>query len=83
MIEREFLAAIAADPADDGLKLVYADWLDDRGDRRGQIIRLSVELRRLTHMYQPGLHVSADWEELLLIQVERESSPLRGKPRPF
>lgn len=42
-----FLAAIAAAPLDALPKLVYADWLDDRGDPRGRLVRLSHELRFL------------------------------------
>jgi uncharacterized protein (TIGR02996 family) len=40
MTEEAFLRAIAADPADDGNRLVYADWLEERGDVRGEYIRL-------------------------------------------
>lgn len=44
VVDQNFLASIQAAPDDDTLKLVYADWLDEQGDPRGQIIRLSVEL---------------------------------------
>lgn len=40
-----FLAAIAADPHDRLPRLVYADWLDERGDARGELIRLEEETR--------------------------------------
>jgi uncharacterized protein (TIGR02996 family) len=36
------LAAIIADPDDDRPRLVYADWLLDRGDVRGELIQLQV-----------------------------------------
>jgi len=32
--ERALLAAVAADPEDDIVRLAYADWLDERGDAR-------------------------------------------------
>ena len=37
--EAAFVAAIAAAPGDEHLPLVFADWLDDRGDPRGQWLR--------------------------------------------
>lgn len=37
--EVSFLAAIAENPKDENLPLVFADWLDDHGDPRGQWIR--------------------------------------------
>src|SRR5207249_6247262 len=42
-----FLDAIRAAPDDDGPRLIYADWLEERGDPRGEFIRLQVELARL------------------------------------
>jgi uncharacterized protein (TIGR02996 family) len=42
-----FLDAIRAQPDDDTPRLVYADWLDDRGDAsRAEFIRLQCELSR-------------------------------------
>jgi uncharacterized protein (TIGR02996 family) len=40
--------AIIDAPDDDAPRLVYADWLLERGDPRGDYIRLSVELARTT-----------------------------------
>jgi uncharacterized protein (TIGR02996 family) len=42
--EEDFLEAIRAAPDDDGPRLVYADWLDERGDPRGEFIRLQIAL---------------------------------------
>jgi uncharacterized protein (TIGR02996 family) len=42
-----FLADILEHPADDAPRLIYADWLEERGDPdRGEFIRLQVELAR-------------------------------------
>jgi uncharacterized protein (TIGR02996 family) len=42
-----FLRAIGENPADDAPRLVYADWLDDRGDAaRAEFIRVQCELAR-------------------------------------
>jgi uncharacterized protein (TIGR02996 family) len=46
---RELLAAVLADPDADEPRAVYADWLDERGDPRGEFIHLQRE--RL------GLHI--------------------------
>jgi uncharacterized protein (TIGR02996 family) len=40
--DRAFLAAVAAAPADDTPRLVYADWLDERSDPRGPYLRAEV-----------------------------------------
>ena len=39
--EARLLDAIVAAPDDDGPRLVYADWLGDRGDDRGEVIALA------------------------------------------
>ncbi len=41
-----FLRAIFSQPDDDVLRLVYADWLDERGDPRAEYLRLLVERHR-------------------------------------
>lgn len=41
--EAPFIRAALADPTDDLPKLVYADWLDEHEDPRGQLLRMSVE----------------------------------------
>lgn len=38
------LAAVLADPDDDFVRLVCADWFEERGDPRGEFIRVQVEL---------------------------------------
>jgi uncharacterized protein (TIGR02996 family) len=38
--EMPFLLAINADPVDESTYLIYADWLEERGERRGQFLRL-------------------------------------------
>ena len=49
--EAAFLAAIRARPADDTARLVYADWLDERGDAdavaKSKYLRLEVQLAGL------------------------------------
>jgi uncharacterized protein (TIGR02996 family) len=42
-----FVAALSATPDDDALRLVYADWLEERGDARAEYLRLSCALATL------------------------------------
>ncbi|HVK09257.1 MAG TPA: TIGR02996 domain-containing protein [Gemmataceae bacterium] len=37
--DEAFIRAIVSAPGDDAPRLVYADWLDERGDRRGAYLR--------------------------------------------
>jgi|GEM_PF-1060132 len=39
--EAAFIAALAADPSDRTAALVFADWLDERGDLRGAMLRIA------------------------------------------
>lgn len=42
-----FLATILDDPESDGPRMVYADWLEEHGDPRGEFIRIQLELARI------------------------------------
>jgi uncharacterized protein (TIGR02996 family) len=42
-----FLQAIKEEPEDDTPRLILADWLEERGDPRGELLRLQVTLARL------------------------------------
>ena len=45
--EQAFVQAILANPTDDGPRLVYADWLEERGDLRGEFLRTLTALLRM------------------------------------
>jgi uncharacterized protein (TIGR02996 family) len=52
-----FLPDICANPDDDTLRLIDADYLDERGDPRGEFIRVQIDLARLPdhlHSYVAG-----------------------------
>jgi uncharacterized protein (TIGR02996 family) len=49
MSEAGFLSAIRADPNDEATRLIYADYLEERGDVRGEFLRLDSRLA------EPGL----------------------------
>ncbi len=56
--EDAFLEAILADPEDDGVRLVFTDWLEEHGDLdRAEFIRLQI---RQTHINRFSLL----WEEM-------------------
>ena len=46
MTNADFLQAILADPDDDTPRLIYADWLEEQGDPRGEFIRVQCELAK-------------------------------------
>jgi uncharacterized protein (TIGR02996 family) len=64
--EDGLLAALLADPADDEARLVYADWLEERGDPRADYLRLSVALAALVRQGGEG----ADERRRLLTLAE-------------
>src|SRR5436190_11101373 len=45
--EQGFLEQLRAEPGDEVTRLVYADWLQERGDVRGEYLRLEQELGTL------------------------------------
>ena len=75
-----FLSAIRQAPEDDGLRLVYADWLEEHGDEsdraRAEFIRAQVDLERLP-MDAPGRSELEDRaDDLLAAFEERWLTPL-------
>jgi uncharacterized protein (TIGR02996 family) len=45
--EEPFVRAILAAPSDDSPRLIYADWLEERGDLRGEFLRTQTTLARM------------------------------------
>ncbi len=79
-IEQAFLREIAANPRDNTARLVYADWLDEKGDPRGEYLRVHCELSTLPpsdERYQSLLEREHE------LQAECEPDWLRqvGQPR--
>ena len=76
--EEAFLQAIREAPDDDGPRLIFADWLEERGDPRGAFIRVQCALERL----DPADPARADLEDekrALLDRHEWEwTAPLHG-----
>src|SRR2546427_787192 len=52
--ERPFLQAILEDPNDEGTRLVFADWLEERGDPLGEFLRNQCRLAKLSPRDEQG-----------------------------
>jgi uncharacterized protein (TIGR02996 family) len=74
--DKPFIEAILADPQDEAPWLIYADWLEERGDPRGEFLRLETALASLpkedvrARQFQDRLRVlqptiDAEWLALL------------------
>lgn len=75
---RGLLAAARDDPDDEGPRLVLADWLDERGDPRGEFVRLQVRRARLD-VNDPSRESVEHCEAALLSQHGDDwLGPLRG-----
>src|SRR5689334_17582683 len=66
MPDREsLLAAVFEDRADDAPRLVYADWLLDHGDARGEFIQVQCRLGRLWEVVPARPDLQGREQELL------------------
>jgi uncharacterized protein (TIGR02996 family) len=72
-----FLQAILEDPDDDTPRLVYADWLEERGDPRGEFIRTQCRLARLASGDPSCWELRQHLERLWLAHGETWLQPLR------
>jgi uncharacterized protein (TIGR02996 family) len=74
--EAAFLEAIRQSPYDETVRLVYADWLDEQGDKRSEFLRVEARLRQidsqdpsypttLNRWLQLRDEVSAEWVDTL------------------
>jgi uncharacterized protein (TIGR02996 family) len=91
MDDAGFLLAIRNNPNDDVSRLVYADWLDERGDIRGEFLRLHLGLKALApdHLHRVSgehelsfLRKNIDAEWLAMVEPERNrcDGPVRDNP---
>jgi uncharacterized protein (TIGR02996 family) len=74
-----FIRAIIAEPDDDVPRLVYADWLDERGDPRGEFIRVQCALAS----WPPCLrsHFRDEFEGGMCLECQGLTNPLRRRER--
>src|SRR5262245_28794428 len=68
-----FLQAIRADPADDGARLIYADWLEDDGEAElAEFIRLQISLDGLPRSVARHFFANLRLQEILANNPERQ-----------
>lgn len=73
--EADVLANVLADLSDHDAKLVYADWLEEHGDKRGPLLRKFVTAYRAGKKPPPPTAAPRPWRDLLgLTLIEK----LRG-----
>ena len=63
--ESAFVNGILANPDDDGPRLVYADWLEERGNPRGELIHLQCQLAESEPNSQRFIELESRQNELL------------------
>lgn len=64
MSEQILLQALIADPDDVGCRLIYADWLEERGDQRAEYLRLECLLKSCSDSDDRRASIEAKLEEL-------------------
>jgi uncharacterized protein (TIGR02996 family) len=81
--ERAFLMAILEEPDDDTKELVYADWLEERGDPRAEYLRLMMKVRqeRVVTEEQRARHeeLSAELAELRTQEMHAVMAGFRSR----
>src|SRR5579862_3434909 len=77
MTENDFISAIRANPDDDSTRLIYADWLEERGDLRGRFIRLQIELAQLPSQDSRRAELKDQIKDLLAEHEESWVGPVR------
>jgi uncharacterized protein (TIGR02996 family) len=73
--EESFMKAILDAPDDDGLRLVFADWLEERGDPRAEFIRVQFALEQGTEV-SAVLTLIHRQQELLHAHREQWAGPV-------
>lgn len=76
--EQAFLEAIRHRPGSAADRLIYADWLTERGDLRGEFIRYQVQARRLSSSNPRRLDLEAQAQDLLLVHEADWLGPMLG-----
>src|SRR5262245_56355938 len=76
--EQAFVQAIADNPADDVPRLIFADWLEERGDVRADFIRVQCTLADLDPADPRWPELSRRQRELLKLHGPGWTAPLRG-----
>jgi len=76
--ELAFLSRVRERPDDDGPRLIFADWFDERGDARGEFIRVQCALARLSDADPRRTELEQREKELLDKHQARWTAGLQG-----
>jgi uncharacterized protein (TIGR02996 family) len=76
--EEGFLNALAHEPDDETLRLIYADWLEEQGDVRADLVRVQVELAGEDVPEKQRTFLRLRERELLAEHGKEWAAPLRG-----
>jgi uncharacterized protein (TIGR02996 family) len=74
--DKTFLDEIQSDRGNHQPRLVYADWLEDHGDPRGEFIRLQIEREKWPQNTTGDVLSAARESSLLEANIERWAAPL-------
>jgi uncharacterized protein (TIGR02996 family) len=74
-----FMRAILAAPDDDLPRLVYADWLDERGDPRGEFIRVQLAIAGLADEPRSSTGLETGWPKVRDPRDARRFADLRAR----
>ena len=77
--ELPFLQAIRHRPRSDEYRLIYADWLEERGDPRGRFVRAQCRAARLAPNCPARLELEAEAHSLLFRHEQEWLGPLAGQ----
>jgi uncharacterized protein (TIGR02996 family) len=78
-----FLEAICENPDDDVPRLVYADWLEERGDPRGEFIRLQCALASMPDDDERRWSLLVRERQLLWLYGKGWAGPVRRQVRRY
>jgi uncharacterized protein (TIGR02996 family) len=79
--DHAFLAAIVNAPEDAALRLVYADWLEERGDPRAEFLRLAATQQSPARLKSLAKQFDPEWVGLVLnrgLQIGDEVEVIAG-----
>src|SRR5262245_34046347 len=71
------LQAILEDPDDNSVRLIYADYLEERGDSRAEFIRVQVQLSLKENRDDAWQHLQSRQDELLAAHREQWTQELQ------
>ncbi|MBV9124085.1 MAG: TIGR02996 domain-containing protein, partial [Planctomycetes bacterium] len=81
--EAAFLQAILAEPEEDLLRLLFADWLEEQGDPRADFIRVQCALARLAEEDPRRNELLQQQRDLWALHGEEWARPLAGLVRKY